>query len=534
MLAACSAAASLHTARASPSTAHQKRPSTAIPNVTSQRWFSSSQQAFDAPRSPFTVFVETLKEELRKSRELQENVKQLQGDVGKIQDSEAMKSAKAAYERMRIVASIKENPRLQAAAEQLRKNGGQVSAAVGETLKQMEDSELIKGLSAVSSRLARQLEDSTAPIRNTEAYKAFSQTITEAFDDGGSALRIYADEQEDAKMVRKLKRETRLRKIGRSPPLNDVEEATFQVDEEFLGKAKAMGVDTPEEAIKMAQAASSGAAASDGGDEARKEREPESENAEAGPSTASPPEPRKRLAGYAVRYRSTAENPNAGEALVLRPEPAYKQAWSNFSENNTVLRRLSDLRQTYDESENPFIERLRGITETIGSWFEENETAQVVRQLRMMEPDFTLERFQRELREYVVPEFIDAYHGAQKHILRQWCGEATYNVLMATVEPFLQKGYIAEGRLLDLKGIEIVQGKMLENNIPVLVVSFSSQELMFFTDPKTGEIKAGKSDQTDLCRYAMVLTRVEEELDNEITGGWKVVELARRGQASFL
>jgi hypothetical protein len=29
-----------------------------------------------------------------------------------------------------------------------------------------------------------------------------------------------------------------------------------------------------------------------------------------------------------------------------------------------------------------------------------------------------------------------------------------------------------------------------------------------------------------MCRYAMVLTRVEEEMDNEITGGWKVVEVS--------
>ena len=32
----------------------------------------------------------------------------------------------------------------------------------------------------------------------------------------------------------------------------------------------------------------------------------------------------------------------------------------------------------------------------------------------------------------------------------------------------------------------------------------------------------------------MVLTRVESELDNEITGGWKIVELARRGEAAFM
>jgi import inner membrane translocase subunit TIM44 len=46
--------------------------------------------------------VDVLKEELRKNRELQENVKQLQGDVDKFQDSEAMRKARAAYEHARV------------------------------------------------------------------------------------------------------------------------------------------------------------------------------------------------------------------------------------------------------------------------------------------------------------------------------------------------------------------------------------------------------------------------------------------------
>jgi hypothetical protein len=56
----------------------------------------------EVPKSPFQTFVDVLKEELRKNREWQESVKQLQGDVDKFQDSEAMKKARAAYERARV------------------------------------------------------------------------------------------------------------------------------------------------------------------------------------------------------------------------------------------------------------------------------------------------------------------------------------------------------------------------------------------------------------------------------------------------
>ncbi|KAG6881177.1 hypothetical protein C0993_002507, partial [Termitomyces sp. T159_Od127] len=63
---------------------------------------SSSRRQNELPKSPFQTFVEVLKDELRKNRELQDNVKQLQGDVDKFQDSEAMKRARAAYERARV------------------------------------------------------------------------------------------------------------------------------------------------------------------------------------------------------------------------------------------------------------------------------------------------------------------------------------------------------------------------------------------------------------------------------------------------
>lgn len=63
---------------------------------------SSSSRRNELPKSPFQTFVDVLREELQKNRELQDNVKQLQGDVDKLQDSEALKKARAMYERARV------------------------------------------------------------------------------------------------------------------------------------------------------------------------------------------------------------------------------------------------------------------------------------------------------------------------------------------------------------------------------------------------------------------------------------------------
>ena len=41
--------------------------------------------------------------------------------------------------------------------------------------------------------------------------------------------------------------------------------------------------------------------------------------------------------------------------------------------------------------------------------------------MKNMDPDFSVEGFERELREYIVPEVVDAYLSADQEA---WCGDA--------------------------------------------------------------------------------------------------------------
>jgi import inner membrane translocase subunit TIM44 len=74
----------------------------------------------------------------------------------------------------------------------------------------------------------------------------------------------------------------------------------------------------------------------------------------------------------------------------------------------------------------------------------------------------------------------------------------------------------------------------LENDVNVFVVSFRTQEIINFRDPKTGEVVVGDENRIEQCGYVAVMTRLEEELDNEVTGGWKIIDMGRRSQVAFL
>ncbi|KAG9223648.1 hypothetical protein CCMSSC00406_0008531 [Pleurotus cornucopiae] len=401
------------------------------------------------PKSPFQTFVDVLRDELRKNRELQENVKQLQGDVDKLQDSEAMKKARAAYERARLTSSIKENPRLRAAAEELKKTGVKVGDAVSEALRTMEESELMRAISKASAAVSSTIASTTEPIRKTAAYKALADTVVDALDDSGSAKHAGFEEKE----ARRLRRQKRLAKAGK-----------------------------------------------DGG---------------LGPG---------RLAA----------NPEAGSSVVLHKDSPKQEKWNRLKDENPLLRSYFSLKQQYDESEHPVVASVRNVTDTIGSWFDENETAQVARLMKSMDPTFNRESFERELREYIVPEVVDAYLSADQEALKAWCGEATYNVLWATMEQYLRQGLVSDSKVLDIRQVDVSDGKVLDNNIPVYIVSFSTQEVLLFRNVKTGEVAVGAEDKVEQCMYVAAVTRVEEELDNELTGGWKVVEMARRSARAYL
>lgn len=126
--------------------------------------FHSSSSRFNtppsAPQSPFRVFVQTLKEEIQKNRELQQDVQRLQGDVDKLADSETMKRAREMYERTRLTNALKNNPKLKEAADNMKAAGGKISDGVAEAMKAVEESDFMRNVSAAhfKSRRTNRLE----------------------------------------------------------------------------------------------------------------------------------------------------------------------------------------------------------------------------------------------------------------------------------------------------------------------------------------------------------------------------------------
>ena len=81
---------------------------------------------------------------------------------------------------------------------------------------------------------------------------------------------------------------------------------------------------------------------------------------------------------------------------------------------------------------------------------------------------------------------------------------------------------------------QVSHGKILEDgDIPVFLVTFSTQEVLMFRNSLTGEVAVGAPNKVEQCTYAAVITRVQDELEDELTAGWKVIEVRVCLIASF-
>ncbi|EAQ93656.1 hypothetical protein CHGG_01891 [Chaetomium globosum CBS 148.51] len=225
------------------------------------------------------------------------------------------------------------------------------------------------------------------------------------------------------------------------------------------------------------------------------------------------------------------EDPNAGTNVTVHKDAAWKEAWRDFRDQNKFVQGVFGMKSVYQESENPLISTARSITDKVAGFFAENETAMVIKRLRAMDPAFKLEPFLQELREYILPEVLDAYVKGDVETLKLWLSEAQYSVYEALTKQYLQAGLKSDGKILDIRGVDILRARMLDpGEIPVFIVTCRTQEVHVYRNAKSNELAAGMEDKVQLVTYAIGITRIAEDVNNPETRGWRLIEMQKSGR----
>ncbi|ODQ65372.1 TIM44 subunit of mitochondria import inner membrane translocase [Nadsonia fulvescens var. elongata DSM 6958] len=393
------------------------------------------------PPNPFKVFFDTFRQEIGKSKDLQENIKALQDETGRMAETESFKKAREAFEKAREGTGVASS----ATSQTLKK----ASEVVGGAAVKAWDSGVGKATRSAVNKTADTVSTATEPMRQTKIYKDVKEVI-----DDGSSLRYGGFEEKEARLRRRQQEEKK------------------RLEEELR---------------------------------------------------------------TGIKRRPIKANEEAGQDLVVHAsakptEPGTKEKWEKFKSTTFVGKKIADLRVMYDESENGLIATTRTITDKISNFFAETESAKVIRMFREIDPNFNQEEFLTEVRQYILPEVIDAYVKGDEATLKEWLSEAPYNIWAASTKQYKEAGLFSAGRVLDIRGVDILSAKILPpSDVPVFVIGCRAQEVHLYKNVKTGEIAAGTEDHIQMSTYAMVITRIPEDIDNEETKGWKLLELVRGG-----
>lgn len=189
------------------------------------------------------------------------------------------------------------------------------------------------------------------------------------------------------------------------------------------------------------------------------------------------------------------------------------------------------MKSKYEESENPLVSTARNISDRIAGFFAENDHAMVIKKFREMDPSFQLEPFLRDMREYILPEVLDAYVKGDTATLKQWLSAAQFQVYDALTKQYTTAGLKSDGRILDIRNVEILSARMLDpGEIPVFIITCRTQEVHVYRNAKTNQLAAGMEDKVQLVTYAIGVTRVPEDVNNPETRGWRLIELQKSGR----
>ncbi|KAH8592409.1 putative mitochondrial import inner membrane translocase subunit tim44 [Bisporella sp. PMI_857] len=231
------------------------------------------------------------------------------------------------------------------------------------------------------------------------------------------------------------------------------------------------------------------------------------------------------------RAEVAQEDPNAGTNVTLHKDSAWKESWRDFRDSSKMMQGLFNLKSQYNESENPLISTARSISDRVAGFFAENETAMVIKKFREMDPAFQMEPFIREMREYILPEVLDAYVKGDTATLKLWLSAAQFQVYDALSKQYTTAGLKSDGRILDIRHVDVLSARLLEpGDVPVFIITCRTQEVHVYRNAKTNQLAAGMEDKVQLVTYAIGVTRIPEDVNNPETRGWRLIELQKSGR----
>lgn len=188
-----------------------------------------------------------------------------------------------------------------------------------------------------------------------------------------------------------------------------------------------------------------------------------------------------------------------------------------------------DAKEAWETSQNPWVYRVSSVYDTITA---ETDMAIATRELRKLDPEFTMEQFKEDAVEHTIPEIMQFFLEGRIKELEPWLGEAVYKRLSAENKVRKDEGLVVDSNLLGIFNAEIVAVEMDKvEKEPIILLHYMAQQINCVRN-KDGEVVEGREDDIKANSYLVAFQRAYDEDDGHLS--WKIVDFRFNGAIAWI
>ena len=183
-----------------------------------------------------------------------------------------------------------------------------------------------------------------------------------------------------------------------------------------------------------------------------------------------------------------------------------------------------DAREFWETSQNPLVYQASSIVDAVTA---ETDTAAATRELRRLDPNFSLEVWRDGVSEELCPQFVDAFIQGDTMKLKPWLSEGLFSRLSHEIRLRKEEGLVYDdAQITDCEKVEIIAVQVDEQRSPILVVQFMAQQVNCVRN-REGDVVEGYPSDIRAYFYVMAFQREYDDQSHELA--WRVVDFQLGG-----
>jgi len=259
----------------------------------------------------------------------------------------------------------------------------------------------------------------------------------------------------------------------------------------------------------------------------------------------------KRKVGFQDQDQAPTEtkefDPREAQLMVIEQEDTWKELRERLRKapiisdildgtqrarkrinETSAAKRVKDLgedaREFWETSQNPLVYQASSIVDAVTA---ETDTAAATRELRRLDPNFSLEVWRDGVSEELCPQFVDAFIQGDTMKLKPWLSEGLFSRLSHEIRLRKEEGLVYDdAQITDCEKVEIIAVQVDEQRSPILVVQFMAQQVNCVRN-REGDVVEGYPSDIRAYFYVMAFQREYDDTSHELA--WRVVDFQLGG-----